>query len=225
MRVIRILYCLGLLALFALPVAAQDMKLPPSDEGAKDLSWMSFRNSLLNALDKHDRKFVLGIVDKNVRNSFDGTRGIAEFRKLWDVDSEDSALWRELKAALFLGSAYRKPEIGPAELCTPYVLPRWPDQLDPHTHGALITKDVLVKAAPSGAAATLATLDYDLVAVTDWDVADERTEARQRWVKVRIKGGEGYVPEEQIRSPIEHTACFAKGPNGWRLVAMGAGGI
>lgn len=225
MRAIRILFCLVLLALFALPVAAQDMKLPPVNEGAKDPSWVSFRNSLLNALDKRDRPFVLGIVDKNVRNSFDGARGIEEFKKLWDVDAGDSALWQELKAALFLGSAYRKPEKGPVELCAPYVLPKWPGNINPHAYGAIITKDVLVKAAPSGASATLATLEYDIVAVADWDVADEATDAKQRWVKVKVKPGEGYVPEEQIRSPIEHTACFIKGPGGWRLTAIGAGGI
>lgn len=225
MRLHQTLICLCLVTLFALPAGAQDMKLPPVDEGSKDASWVSFKNRLLNALDKKDRKFVLGIIDKNIRNSFDGTRGLAEFRKLWDFDAEDTPLWRELSAALFLGSAYRKPEKGPTELCAPYVLPKWPDNTDPHAYGAIIAKEVLVKTAPSGAAATLATLEYDLVAVADWDVADEAAEAKQRWVKVRIKAGEGYVPEEQIRSPIEHSACFVKGPNGWRLVALGAGGI
>lgn len=225
MRALQLLVSLCLLALFALPAGAQDMQLPPQDEGVKDPSWVSFRNSLLNALDKRDRKFVLSIVDKNVRNNLGGARGIAEFKKLWDIDAEDSALWRELKAALFLGSAYRKPEKGPAELCAPYVLPKWPDKTDPQDYGAIITKDVLLKAAPSGASATLATLEYDIVAVTDWDVADEAADAKQRWVKVKIKEGEGYVPEEQIRSPIEQTACFVKTPGGWRLTALGAGGI
>lgn len=216
---------LCLVIVIALPAGAQEIKLPPVDEGAKDASWVSFKNRLLDALGKKDRKFVLGILDKNVRNSFDGTRGLAEFRKLWDFDAEDTPLWRELSAALFLGSAWRKPAKGPAELCAPYVLARWPDNIDPHAYGVIITRDALVKAAPSGSAATLATLEYDIVTVTDWDMADEAADAKQRWVRVRVKAGEGYVPEEQIRSPIEHTACFVKGPNGWRLVAMGAGGI
>lgn len=225
MHLHRLLIVFSLCAAFVYPAAAQEMKLPPVDEAAKDATWVKFRNSLLGALDKRDKKFVLGIVDKNIRNSFDGNRGIAEFRKLWDIDAEDSALWRELKAALFLGGVYVKREKGPAEFCAPYVLPKWPGNLDPHGHGAIITPDVLVKSAPSSASATLRTLAYDIVAVTDWDVADETADVKQRWVKIKIKEGEGYVPEEQIRSPIEHTACFVKGPNGWRLTAMGAGGI
>lgn len=225
MRLHQLLICLCLVALFALPAGAQDMKLTPADEAANDASWVSFKNRLLEALDKRDRKFVLGILDKNLRNSFDGTRGIAEFKKLWDFDAEDSPLWLELKAALFLGGAYRKREKAPAEFCAPYVLPRWPDNIDPHTHGAIIVRDALVKSEPSSASATLQTLAYDIVAVTDWDVADQVADVKQRWVKVKIKEGEGFVPDEQIRSPIEHTACFVKTAGGWRLTALGAGGI
>jgi len=44
-------------------------------------------------------------------------------------------------------------------------------------------------------------------------------------VKIKIKEGAGYVPEEQIRSPLEHIACFVKTANGWRMTALGAGGL
>lgn len=225
MRLRQILICLCLCAAFAHPASAQEMKLPPVDEAANDSSWRNFRNRLLDALDKRDRKFVLGIVDKNIRNSFDGPRGIVEFKKLWDIDADDSALWRELASALFLGGAYRKREKGPAELCAPYVLPRWPADVDPHAYGAIIAKEALVKSAPAASSATLQTLAYDIVAVTDWDVADQAADNKQRWVKIKIKEDEGYVPEEQVRSPLEHAACFVKTANGWRMTALGAGGI
>lgn len=225
MRLHQILICLCLVTPFALPAGAQVMALPPVDEAANDASWVSFKNRLLNALDKRDRKFVLGILDKNLRNSYDGPRGIAEFKKAWDFDAEDSALWRELTSALFLGGAYIKREKGPAEFCAPYVLPKWPGNIDPHAHGAIITKEVLVKSAPSSSSATLQTLAYDIVAVTDWDIADQTADNKQRWVKIKIKEGDGYVPEEQARSPIEHSACFVKTANGWRMTALGAGGI
>jgi hypothetical protein len=35
---------------------------------------------------------------------------------------------------------------------------------------------------------------------------------------------EAYVPEEQIRSPVEHTACFIKTAGGWRLIGFAPGG-
>ena len=55
-------------------------------------------------------------------------------------------------------------------------------------------------------------------------MGDRADGAKQKWVRVRLKQGEGYVAEELIRSPIEHTACFVKRDAGWRLVGFGPGG-
>jgi len=225
MRLHQTLVCLCLVALFALPARAQDMKLPPVDEAANDASWVSFKNRLLTALEKRDKKTVLSVIDHNVRNNPDTPRGVAEFRAQWDFDADDSPLWRKLSSALFLGGAYVKREKGPAEFCAPYVMPKWPDDVDPHDHGAIIANDTLVKAAPSSDSATLKTLTYDIVTVTDWDVADQAADVKQHWVKIKIQEGEGFVPEEQIRSPIEHAACFVKTPDGWRMTALLAGGV
>jgi len=41
---------------------------------------------------------------------------------------------------------------------------------------------------------------------------------------VRIGDKDGYLPEEHIRSPIEHAACFVKGASGWRMVAFAPAG-
>lgn len=223
----RLLLAFSLCLAIALPAAAQDRtesrKLLPVDEAAKDPSWVSFRNRLLNALEKRDRNFVLSILDRNIRNTLDTPRGIAAFRKQWDFDSNDSVLWRELPAALFLGSAWLKPEKGPRQLCAPYVVGKWPDDIDPFDYGAITAREALVKSGPSAASETLATLSYDLVPVADWEVDDAAAEARQKWVRIRFRGGDGFVPEEQIRSPVEHRACFVKTEGGWRMSAFVVG--
>ena len=224
MRVV--LTCAALVAaLLALPAAhaQQERKLVPVDEAAKDSSWVSFRNRLLTALQNKDRKFLLSVVDRNVRNTASGDRGIAEFQKQWDLAAADSPLWRELASALFLGAAWMEHEKGRKELCAPYLLAKWPEDLDPFDHGAVVAKETTVMSAPSTASQSVRTLSYDLVRVTDWDVADRDAASPQRWVKVNV-GGEGYVPEEHVRSPIEHAACFVKGPNGWRMVAFAPAG-
>lgn len=226
---IRVLACACLCLAAAFPAEAQEqnpadkkqeMKLLPVDEAAKDPSWVSFRNRLLDALVKRDRKFILSIVDRNIRNSLDTPRGIAAFRKHWDFDSEESGIWRALPSALYLGSAWLKPEKGPRQLCAPYVAAKWPEDVDPFDYGAITAKEALVKAEPSSAAATVATLSYDLVPVTDWEVADQARESGQKWVKIKVHDKDGFVPEEQIHSPIEHRACFVKTENGWRMVAL-----
>ena len=185
---------------------------------------MSFKNRLLNAIAKRDHKFVTSILHASVRSGQQGGRGIAEFRKQWDLDSNASPLWQELGSALFLGSAWSKREKAPAELCSPYVAVKWPQDVDAYDGGAVVAKDALVKAAPSADSSTVATMSYSLVVVIDWEVNDKSPDVRQKWVKIRIPYGEAYVPEEQVRSPIEHAACFVRGEGGWRLIGFGPGG-
>ena len=213
-----------LIAICSPPLRSQERKLEPVDEAMRDLSWAKFKNLLLDAVVRRDRKFVLGVLDRNVRIGVDGVRGVTEFRKQWHLDADDSPLWRDLPSALFLGAAYMKRERGPRELCAPYLLAQWPRTMDPHAYGAIIARDALVKAAPSSDSPTLATLSYDIVAVADWEVADKTPDFPQKWTRIKLKTGEGYVPEEQIRSPIEQVACFIKTENGWRMTAFAPAG-
>jgi hypothetical protein len=221
---LTILLVVLVMATFSSPLRSQERKLEPVDEATRDLSWAHFKNRLLEAVMKRDRKFVLSILDRNVRIGVDGVRGVNEFMKQWHLDADDSPLWRDLPSALFLGAAYMKREDRPRELCAPYLLAQWPRNMDPHAFGAIIAKDALVKAAPSSDSPTLATLSYDIVPVADWEVADKAPDLAQKWTKVKLKTGEGYVPEEQIRSPIEQVACFIKTENGWRMTAFAPAG-
>lgn len=214
-------FLLGLIASF--PAVSQEAKLLPVDELARDASWAGFKNRLVEAVAKRDRKFILGILDPNVRSGVDSARGVAEFRKQWELDSDKSPLWQELRAALFLGGAFVKHDKGASEFCAPYVAVRWPQDVDAFTGGAIVAKEVLVKSAPAAGSTTLATLSYDIVEVRDWEVADQAAESRQKWVRIRLRQGEGYVPEEQIRSPIEHAACFVRSGSGWRMTGFAPG--
>ena len=220
----RILLGTLIAAAMAVPSHAQERKLEPVDEAARDLSWAKFKNVLLDAVIRRDRKFIVSILDRNVRTGVDGAHGIAEFSKQWHLDAEDSPLWRDLPTALFLGAAYMKRERGPRELCTPYLLAQWPRNMDPHAYGAVISKDALVKAEPSSDSRTIATLSYDIVGVADWEVVDRAAGHPQKWVKVKLRGAEGFMPEEQIRSPIEQVACFINTEHGWRMTAFAPAG-
>ena len=210
--------------LAAAPAHSQERRLEPVDEAGRDASWNGFRKRLLDALEKRDRRQVLGVLAQNVRNGSDSPRGIAEFRKQWDLDSGDSPFWSELRSALSLGSSWLAREKRPRELCAPYVLAKWPDDVDPARNGVIIAREALVKAEPSSDSRTLATLSYHIVPVPDWEVDDRDAGSKQKWVKIRVKEQDGYVPEEQIRSPVEHAACFARTENGWRLTVFGPAG-
>ena len=201
---------------------AQEARLHPVDEAATDASWTRFKARLLDTLIKRDQKALLGIVDSRIRN-ISGKNGVPEFRKLWEPHSSDSPLWTELPRLLFLGGAFIKRDKGPAEFCAPYVYYRWPDNAPATADGAVIAKDVLLKSKPSADAETQQTLSYDLVKVIDWEVADDDKGSRQKWVKIQAGNDSGYVPEEQIRSPLEHRACFVKSAAGWRMTGFEIG--
>lgn len=206
------------------PAAIQQpaRKLLPVDEGSGDATWVNFRAWLLETLQRGDRRALAGIVDAHVLNALETPRGIAEFRKTWDIDGDNknNQLLRELSAILQLGSAWYQPAKSPRLLCAPYVPIKWPlDDVDPYESGAIVVKEALVKDAPSHGARTLGSLSYDIVRVRDWEVADREPQVQQRWMKIRYDGDrDGYVPEEHLRSAIQHRACFAKTAAGWRLV-------
>ena len=140
---------------------AQERQLKPVDEARRDPSWVSFRNGLLNAVETRDRKYIMGILAPDVRTGLQTPRGGAEFRKQWDVDGKNSPLWRTLRSALLLGSAYVGRDKGHRELCAPYLIGKWPPELDPFDNGVAIARDVLVKAEPSSQSATLQVLSYE----------------------------------------------------------------
>ncbi len=206
----------------SLAAYAQEQRLLPVDEGAADATWPRFRARLLDALAKRDQKFVLGIVDTRIRN-ISPADGAAEFRKLWEPQSAHSALWIELPKLLFLGSVFAKRGKNLTELCAPYIHFKWPDDAPAGASGAIIAKESLLKARPAAASATLESLSYHLVRVLDWEVDDEDKSSAQKWVRIQYRTGAGFVPEEQIRSPLEYRACFVNAGGGWRMTGLEAG--
>jgi hypothetical protein len=219
-----LVYSILLAMALAAPAHAQERKLPLVDEAAGDASWLRFKKQLQGAIEKRDKQFLLSILDKNVRNQDERTRGIANFRKQWELDTSDSPVWRELATALQLGGAWIKRDKRPREFCAPYLLGKWPEEVAPFDNGVVISRDTSVQAEPSTSSAALGTLSYDIVAVTDWEVDDKAADVKQKWVKIRFRNRDGYIPEEQIRSPIEQAACFVKGGNGWRMTAFAPAG-
>src|SRR5215207_5139375 len=79
---------------------AQETKLPLVDEAAGDASWLQFKKRLQAAIQSRDKQFLLSILDKNVRNQGEKGRGVAQFRRQWELDTADTPVWRELHAAL-----------------------------------------------------------------------------------------------------------------------------
>lgn len=218
------LYCL-LLAIAA-PLhaqSAQSIAFATLDEAAHDQVWRAYKQRLLEAIETRNRQALLAAIDHAVDNGPDQKRGLEEFERRWSIGDERSPLWRELQRAVQLGGAYVKDDRGRSRFCAPYVAARWPNDYDPFRFGAIVEDGVLVKQAPSSGSRTVARLGLELIAVEDWEVADTTPGFPQKWTRVRLRDGVGFVPEEAIRSPIEHMACFASTGGAWRLVSFTAG--
>jgi hypothetical protein len=216
-------------ALHAVPDAvAQQRFLPRVDEAAGDMSWLDFKARLLRALGARDHRQVLSMVDGGVFNAAGEKDGIAAFRATWGLDGKDggrqSPLFNELPRILALGGAYLAAPNKERWFCAPYVFTAWPVEVDKFDHGAVIATGVLAKQAPTHDAPTVAQLAHEIVRVEDWDLGDAHPAMTQRWVRVLLGGKPAFIPEEHVRSAIEHHACFAKRGGLWKLVQMRAGG-
>jgi hypothetical protein len=221
----RLVALMLVMAAYSGPLHSQEGKMEPHDEALTDASWAAFRARLLTAVEKRDRQFVLSVLDPGIRNGAAAPRGIAEFRKQWELDSNSGVFWSLLPSALSVGSAYLERRNRPRELCAPYLLGKWPVSVDPSVYGAISARDTMVKAGPSWDTDTLTRLSYEIVRETDWEVPDLDPGFKQNWVRIRLlKEGTGFVPEEQIRSPIEHSACFIRTARGWRMTVFGPAG-
>jgi hypothetical protein len=234
----RALLTLGLaaglsLALQVPPASAQEAPLPPVDAGAKDPSWALFHKRLVAAVEQRDVKFLLSILDPKVRNSFEKPDGVKAFVEQWDLDTaakaKESPLWTEMRSMLRFGAAPLESATGERLLCLPYVAVTFPPTIDPYLFAAVVTPDAPVFAKPSTQAPIIATLSYQIVGVEDWDLEDE-VKSPQRWVKVVLKNGGGYMASEHVRSAIEARACFTRSrgkvPNAgpWRMISLTVGG-
>ncbi len=72
---------------------AQERYVRPVDEGKKDKSFSAFRDKLIEAVKKRDKKYLLSILDPNIKSSFGGDDGIKDFKTMWKIDSSKTKLW------------------------------------------------------------------------------------------------------------------------------------
>ncbi len=108
-KFIKVFILSSVILLAFINVSAQKERLVlPIDEGKTDASFKTFREKLIEAVKKRDVKYVLGILDPAILNSFGGDGGIKEFKEMWKIDSPASELWDELLIVLTNGGSFLK---------------------------------------------------------------------------------------------------------------------
>ena len=188
--------------------------LLPVDEAAGQPDFFSLRAQLQRAIATRDVPALLAVVHPAIKNSFGGNDGIAQFRKVWAVDSPSSRLWDELGTVLALGGAFHDADT----FVAPYVFARWPEEVDAFAHLAVVGARVNVRASAHASAAVVDAVSFEIL-----PVATPRAPVNEAWVAVQLRGRIGYVAAAYTRSPVDYRAIFSKRDGSWRLVTFVAG--
>jgi hypothetical protein len=219
----KFILSLCLLSLVLVNISAQERFVKPVDEAEKNPSFLAFRKQLIEAVKKRDVKFLLGIVDKNIKNGFGGDDGIENFKKNWKIYNRNSELWKELLTVLNNGGNFDKNNTN--AFYAPYLFNIFPEDLDAFEYQAIFGNNVNLRAKPDINSSIVASLSYNVVK-TDWEKSVKSTTNKNEalWLKIETLGGKkGYVKPEFVRSSIDYRAGFEKIRGKWTMTFFLAG--
>ena len=219
----KFLFVLCLIVLSFSNALAQERFVKPVDEAKKDTSFLAFRTKLIEAVKKRDAKYILSIVDQNIKNSFGGNNEIEEFKERWKINDSKSEFWNEFLPVITNGGKFIEGE--DKMFCAPYSFTESPDDLDAYSYNVIFGKNIKLRSKPDLRAKIIAQLSYNVVKV-DYEnsIKINAEEFEYSWLRVETLGGKkGFVKAEFVRSPIDYRACFEKKRGKWKMTAFISG--
>lgn len=217
----RILFLSFLFFALSANALTQERYVLPVDEGKKDASFAAFRQKLIEAVKKQDVKFILNIIDRNIKNSFGGSGGIEEFKESWKIDDPKSEFWNEMQAVVSNGGVFSNKYT----FAAPYSFEKFPEDLDAFEHQVIFGSNINLRSKPESSSKLIAQLSYNVVKVDyEKSVKDKTDEEKYLWLRVETLGGKkGFVSAKYVRSPIDYRAIFERKNGRWKMTAFIAG--
>jgi hypothetical protein len=203
--------------------ASSARKLLPVDEGPKDPGFLRFRTALLQAIDRRDTNYLIGVLHKDIKLSFGGDWGVKRFIEIWDPYSPASEIWKQLGDVLRLGGTFGYAHYPRDTFWAPYVfgLSR---QLGDVWDAVIVGNNVQVHAQPSSSSPVIAALSHDVVKLGPYDpkpVMEKIGEFSYPWKQIRLADQRtGYVYGRYVRSPLDYRAAFNKIEGAWKLTLL-----
>ncbi|PHN07215.1 hypothetical protein CRP01_08315 [Flavilitoribacter nigricans DSM 23189 = NBRC 102662] len=204
-------------------------KLYPVDEAPKDTAFFIFRQQLIDAIDRRDVFALMDVIHPDIKVSFGGEGGVADFVSTWELETPDKAqnsrVWSILKRVLVNGGIF---ENGGKTFIAPYIYAVWPDAHDAFEHVAITGSGVRLRSAPNLQSQTLTMVSYDVVKRLETTPKEETIGGETHpWEKVQLlgeEGKEGYIYGKYIASSIDYRAAFERQPDGkWLMNFLVAG--
>ena len=195
----------------ALALAVSAARLPPIDQCTGDPGFTAFRKELGLAVARRDTDALLALMDDDLRLTFGGRWGKAEFRAYWLANPEERGkLWHELRDVLSLGCAVKgHSRVFPSMFAQA-------DDLDGFETW-IAGPGARLRTRPAINAPVVANLSWHvLTEAGPWDGGD--------WIAVRTSDGKrGYVHRSAARSPIDYRLIVERRDKGWRITYFVAG--
>jgi hypothetical protein len=206
----------GVLAGLVVPgPALAEPALPPVDEAVASPDFFAFRARLQAAVARRDAAAVVAALHRNVKLSFGGDAGLADFEATWKPSAPDSPLWEALGTVLALGGSF-SPD---GTFTAPYVFARWPADRDAFEHVAVVGSGVRVRAAPAASAPVVGSLSFCIVRLRE-----PLPPGPASWARIDFGADRsGYVDGRFVRSPIDYRAHFEKVDGRWQITLFLAG--
>lgn len=213
-----------LILFLAFTAIGQERYVKPVDEAARDKSFLAFRNKLIAAARRRDAKFVLSILDAEIKNSFGGNDGIEEFKENWKIESANSEFWSEFLPVISKGGYFQSEnDGGPLLFTAPYSFAGFPDDLDAFEYSVIFGSRVNLRESPDLTSRIVGKLAYNVVRIAKTVPMTDDTE-RPDWFEIETLGGlRGFVKAEFVRSPIDYRAGFEKKRGMWKMTFFLAG--
>ncbi len=207
-----------LLIALCLLVQAQTVpvvRLYPVDDSARDPAFHSFVKRLRSAVEARNTNALRKLVDPEVvTGPAEDDTGWAKFAARWQPGDPNSNLWSALSDLLDLGFIQEHPSL----FVSPYLVWRFPRELDRATHLVVIRDQAALRTAPSSRASVAARLSFDVVRKLG---PPESGEGLGLWVRVStIDGRTGYLNTKDVMSPLMPRAQFGIRHGRWLLVAL-----
>jgi len=202
------------------PVQAEPTgKFVLADYGLSNKSFNAFRTQLLDAIRRHDKKFVEEILATNVETGLGAGAGKAEFNKQWQNLAPSSLFWARMNRDLTHGSEYVRDS---GRVQAPAT---WFDdtKLSDSIQAIVWNKDGILKEAPDESAHTIDHLYNVRLTVLK---PDQPAPIHDRWVKVLTPSGKtGFIKSDDIFSAYDEFAEFKQINGKWKLVFFGMAGL
>jgi len=198
-------------------------KLLPVDEAAQDPSFLAFRIALQQAIQRRDAKVLIGVLDKNIKLSFGTDSGIERFIEMWNPNSPQSDIWKELGDVVRLGGTFGYGKYSRDTFWAPYVF-GLSGQLGDVWDAVIVANNAQVHAQPSSSSPVIAVLSYDVVKFGPYDpnpVMEKIGEFSYPWKQIRLGDQRtGYIYGRYVRSPLDYRAAFKKIDGAWKLTVF-----